>query len=66
MSSSPNPIRPSAVERDNVIQLLAIALSEGRLTVAEFEERTEATYAARSEADLGRLLIDLPAPQRRR
>lgn len=62
-SFSEVPIRPSAFERNNVIQLLAIALGEGRLDLAEFEERIAAVHAARTEADLGRLLLDLPAPE---
>jgi hypothetical protein len=61
-SECPVPIRPSAFERNNVLQLLAIALGEGRLDIEEFEQRTAAVYAARSDADLGRLLLDLPAP----
>ena len=62
MIPHPVAIRPGTVERENVVTLLAIALSEGRLDTTEFEQRVEAAYRARSDADLGRLLIDLPAP----
>jgi len=58
----PVAIRPGTVERENVITLLAIALGEGRLDTIEFEQRVAAAYRARSDADLGRLLLDLPAP----
>lgn len=61
--SRPDPhLRPSRAEREDVAVLLAIALSEGRLDLAEYEERVAAAYAARTNADLGRLLLDLPPP----
>jgi len=62
MSQPRIAVRPSTVERENVIALLGIALTEGRLDGYEYSERVAAAYRARSDADLGRLLLDLPAP----
>lgn len=62
MSQPGIPIRPSTAERENVVALLGIALAEGRLDGYEFSERAAAAYRARSDAELGRLLLDLPAP----
>jgi uncharacterized Tic20 family protein len=62
MSQPHVPIRPSTVERENVIALLGMALAEGRIDGYEFSERAAAAFQARSDADLGRLLLDLPAP----
>lgn len=59
-----NPqLRPSQQERDDVAALLGLAFAEGRLDLREFEERITAAFAARTAADLGRLLVDLPPPQ---
>ncbi|HVX46028.1 MAG TPA: DUF1707 domain-containing protein [Mycobacteriales bacterium] len=59
-----NPrLRPSQRERDDVATLLGLAFAEGRLDLREFEERVGAAFAARTAADLGRLLVDLPPPE---
>ena len=59
-----NPqLRPSQRERDDVAALLGLAFAEGRLDAREFEERVGAAFAARTAADLGRLLLDLPPPE---
>jgi len=50
----------SDAERDGVVERLARALREGRITVAEFEERTDRAYAARTRGDLDDLTEDLP------
>jgi hypothetical protein len=42
---------------------LAVAFEEGRLNLAEFDRRTEATYAAVSRGELARLVDDLPIPE---
>jgi hypothetical protein len=44
-----------------VAERLQAALNEGRLTLSEYDERLEQTYAARTYGDLDRLLDDLPA-----
>jgi len=47
-------------EREQVVNLLKTAWSDGRLTMDEFAERSEQAYAARSRHDLDVLIADLP------
>ncbi|MGH3373630.1 MAG: DUF1707 SHOCT-like domain-containing protein [Actinoallomurus sp.] len=56
----PGELRASDTEREDVVTLLARALGDGRLTRAEFDERIEAAYAAKTRADLDALTTDLP------
>ncbi|MEI5099367.1 DUF1707 domain-containing protein [Streptomyces sp. PmtG] len=62
-------IRVSHQDRDRVVELLRVAAGDGRLTVAELDERVEAAMAAKTFADLAALTTDLPqegiAPQAR-
>jgi uncharacterized protein DUF1707 len=58
---NPAAIRASDVERDEVLVRLHGAFAEGRLTEVELDERTESALAARTRAELDRLLADLPA-----
>lgn len=51
-------------ERDHVAAWLGIALDDGRLSLAEYERRTEAVYAAATRGDLQPLTADLPSPTR--
>lgn len=60
MESIHRDIRASDADRDAVVERLRRALSQGRLTVAEFDERTAAAYAARTHGDLEVLTRDLP------
>jgi len=53
-------IRASDADRDAVVERLRRALSQGRLTVAEFDERATAAYAAKTHGDLEELTRDLP------
>ncbi|GEL16494.1 DUF1707 SHOCT-like domain-containing protein [Pseudonocardia asaccharolytica] len=53
-------IRISDADRERAAQRLHQALAEGRITVAELEERLAAVYAARFGADLVPPLEDLP------
>jgi len=53
-------IRASDRDRDAVVATLRDAFSEGRLTLEEFQDRTTATYAARTWGDLKELTTDLP------
>jgi hypothetical protein len=59
--SSGSDVRASDAERDAVVGRLNQAVGEGRLTMAEFSERLELAYAARTRGDLDPLLRDLPA-----
>ena len=53
-------IRASDAERTAAVELLQTAVGEGRITMTEFEERTQAAFAARTRADLDVLTADLP------
>lgn len=66
--SQPTPWEPAAPldqrvsdeDRDRICDVLRIAAGDGRLTLAELDERLEACYAARTYADLAALVGDLP------
>lgn len=52
--------RASDADREQVVETLREAASEGRLDLDEFEERMTAAYAARTYGELDRLTRDLP------
>ncbi|MFE1878960.1 DUF1707 SHOCT-like domain-containing protein [Streptomyces diastatochromogenes] len=54
-------LRASDADRERVAEVLRDALAEGRLDMEEFEERLEATYKARTYAELTPITRDLPA-----
>jgi hypothetical protein len=56
----PGALRIGDKERNAVAELLREAAGEGRLDLDELDERLEATYAARTYADLVPLTADLP------
>jgi hypothetical protein len=61
--SEPQPaLRASDAEREQVSRRLSEHAAAGRLTPDELDERLDAAYAARTRADLERLLEDLPGP----
>ncbi|MBP2322740.1 hypothetical protein JOF56_003125 [Kibdelosporangium banguiense] len=53
-------IRISNEDREKVAQILHNAMAEGRLEMAELEERLDAVYAAKTFADLEPVTRDLP------
>lgn len=53
-------LRASDAERQTAVRRLERALREGRLTIAEFDERVEAVYASRTRGELEDLTDDLP------
>jgi hypothetical protein len=55
-------LRASDADRERVAEILRDALAEGRLDMAEFEERLDATYQARTYGELAPITRDLPAP----
>ena len=59
-TTAPNPVRASDAEREAVVARLHAALGEGRLDLAETEERVAAAYAARYRHELPATLADLP------
>ncbi|RKN46688.1 DUF1707 SHOCT-like domain-containing protein [Streptomyces hoynatensis] len=56
-----NPqLRVSDREREQVVEFLQVAAGDGRLTLAELDERVGAALAARTVSDLAALTADLP------
>jgi hypothetical protein len=53
-------MRASNAEREKTVQTLQHAVGEGRITMAEFEERVAIAYTARTRAELDELTADLP------
>lgn len=53
-------MRASDADRQLVVHNLQRAHDDGRLTLAEFDERTRQAYSARTYADLAVLTVDLP------
>ncbi|MFI6322255.1 DUF1707 domain-containing protein [Nonomuraea sp. NPDC050556] len=60
--SDPGGVRASDAEREAVVEQLKWASVEGRLTLSELTERTEAAYGASTHAQLELLTADLPLP----
>ena len=56
----PSRLRISDADRHKVAELLRDAAGEGRIDLEELDERLEATYAAKTYADLVPITIDLP------
>ncbi|MGW3356548.1 DUF1707 SHOCT-like domain-containing protein [Streptomyces bungoensis] len=54
-------LRASDADRERVAEVLREAVAEGRLDMAEFEERLDATYRARTYGELAPITQDLPA-----
>lgn len=64
-NEGPTRMRTSDAEREKVAEILRAAMTEGRLTLAEGEERLAAAYAAKYRDELGPLTGDLPDAGRR-
>ena len=60
---SPRDLRVSDAEREHAITLLEKATGRGLIDISEFTDRTAKVIAAKTRADLNRLLIDLPGLQ---
>jgi len=56
-------VRASDAEREQTVALLQRGFADGRLALAELEERAGAAYAARTRAQLRDLTADLPAAE---
>lgn len=52
--------RASNAERDKVVRLLARHLEDGRIDLAEYDQRTAQVYATTTRDDLQLVLSDLP------
>lgn len=55
-------LRVGTAERESAVKVLGEHMSEGRLSIEEYEERMSAALEARTRADLKVLFKDLPAP----
>jgi len=53
-------IRASDAERDAALERLSTATGDGRLTLEEFSQRMDRAAAAKTRAELDRLVADLP------
>jgi hypothetical protein len=63
MEGTPD-LRASDADRERFAEQLRHAAGEGRLTVEELDERLDQAYAARTRAELERLVVDVvPAEQ---
>lgn len=60
-----NRLRASDAEREQVSTIVRAAMTEGRLTLQEGEERLAAVYAARFRDELAPFTADLPDGGRR-
>src|SRR3954468_9521238 len=58
--TDPSQLRISDSDRHRVAEVLREAAGEGRLDLEELDQRLEATYAARTYADLVPITLDLP------
>jgi len=59
-AQDPSQLRISDDDRHKVAEVLREAAGEGRIDMDELDERLEATYAARTYADLVPITLDLP------
>lgn len=59
-SNDPARLRVSDADREKVADILRTAAGDGRLDLDELDERLEATYKARTYADLVPITVDLP------
>jgi hypothetical protein len=60
MSTDPHRVRASDAEREQFAQVVRTAMTEGRLTLEEGEERLGQVYAAKYRDELAPLTRDLP------
>lgn len=56
-------LRVSNDEREVVVDTLGLAMSEGRLTLVEYEQRLDAVWASTTRGDLAEVVRDLPAAE---
>jgi hypothetical protein len=59
----PSQLRISDQDRHQVAEVLREAAGEGRIDLDELDQRLDATFAARTYADLVPITLDLPATQ---
>ena len=60
--SDSDKLRVGTAEREATAQVLGTAMAEGRLTLAEYEERLDALWNSSTRGELAVLTDDLPLP----
>lgn len=65
MQPATTRLRTSDTERESVAEIVRAAMAEGRLDLAEGEERLAGAYAAKFRDELSGLTVDLPDGGRR-
>ena len=63
MAARGDQMRAGDSDRLRVVDALRVALDEGRLSLAEYDERVAQAYKSLTYADLSTLLEDLPSAQ---
>ena len=63
MPAGDGRLRTSAADRERAVDVLKAGFAEGRLTKDEYDVRVSDAYAARTYADLARVISDLPGGQ---
>ena len=63
--STDDAIRASDADREHAVGMLRDGYATGRLTLAEFDDRTTAALTSRTWGELRGLTRDLPAPGQR-
>jgi Domain of unknown function (DUF1707) len=58
-------LRASDSDREQIVERLHVATTEGRLRADELDERVGAAFSARTYGELDALVADLPVPLRR-
>jgi hypothetical protein len=56
-------LRASDADRDVAADILCAAVADGRLTLAELEDRLEEVLSARTLREIARRISDLPGPR---
>lgn len=59
---SPGPWRITDSDREAAVQALGEHYATGRLDKAEYDDRSDRAWAARTDRDVTRLFTDLPVP----
>ncbi|WP_239128967.1 DUF1707 SHOCT-like domain-containing protein [Sinosporangium siamense] len=59
----PDQLRAADSDRELIVTVLRDSTADGRLTMREFEERTELAFRARTLGELNRLVADLLPPE---
>lgn len=62
MARSDGNVRIGTTEREEAIRALSEHLGEGRLDIAEYDQRSALVAAAKTRGDLAEIFDDLPEP----